>query len=1591
MKIQRFPLIAVAFLAPFVLIVSLASMSSSAPALSHAAASDGLYPAGAALIPMGNGQPQLRYAYQNLFSAVYAGKPVAWTAAASSYGGTSFPPGTMVALQGISGYFTRITTDGTFTVTRAQVLRPARIAVFYSNVRDTAHQVVTWEEAAFETLFRVYLWGDYFHTISETAIISGALSNYDILILPSITIGYADEVAAALGVRGRAAIAEWVRAGGTLYAQGDGCYLAEAAGLVPTGTVNLRERLTDRPPFDNIAHLRLDDADHPLTFSWLAPETYILDDPVLTAADDLTVVATYTDTTKPNTPAILFARRGAGQVILTNAHPSDRQATYPLVFAALFMGMSERAGLTGAARQEFSPDVPDDIVPAYEPGVPVRVLNDLRNYWDAELSAVTITETVRPGFTVNISDVSPAPLTFTTSSTAGTMIVWQTALVSPGLTTFEYVARTLTNTLARGQATISQAEAVYTDPLTEQPRRLTRPPVTVRAKMAARLNGDRDIELDGWYPLPAQGIYYDLAGTLENKEETEAHHVVVTDIIALLSPLVDVDDQTQLTRVVTDVTGGGSEGETLWALNEIFFYNTPVPIYPLPLIPTLSGSITASVGITYGLSYANTVYTYTGSFTTTPGLTNSVTIPTAYSDVIRLTPEGIVLPALKLVYHLGTYPGYDYEDPAWRYGLFTRELFGRQVSHISDPMFDQGVIASGFGCSVFTNLGGHPIPYHEYLSHTIISIPKGDEMPRVAYEDIWRRPYTLELRTVFYDIVPFPPPEYHAVVNTTFGMYADFDRDGRRTDFVLQFPANKNIPTDLRLMLKSYSNFDPTMPPLRKDETLIAQAMFKGLGYTLEPRYGTWWNSWSFRNLQHKGPTATELITIVNAPAYTSLYFQQELDSRRYEVIDITATLRSLWQVHKEGTFKTNDGARFVYHQKAVGPNRYEVFDSHVQAVFGLSSDVLVSKQVAPVRVATYEDRVYHLIKIEDPYEPRRLDYEPFIQSYGFGDLAATVSVGGRHAGQLLFPRVQPGGRTQIRIEINNNTGVTWTNFVITPTAPAGITVTLRPTVETRAIEPLFFDFPFLHQTTVRDAWKTVWYLDVEIAAPFPGRRGVVYPISFTVSADGLNRPDLVPPARIGLEDESGNVRDIYGQAVNVQLADALPPWVTLRDVRLANAAEMTALANAINYDVAHPGSNTAGSLFETLRSGIITHVITSPTGTYFTFTLPAYAQIMPWQDGEELARTLYVILRSDIAVNWSGTAIADYAPAITYTDPFSQVYRATGGLRTVEAHGAVLGIGYRVKNVTGRWGYWSAGQPIPANVRSDVLVEGTLVNGGDDIAASLRITCVLPADVRPVSANPAWYTVTTNAVVWRLGDLGPGARRTLQLTLAVTPTSSEIGTQRPLVHGTVGQFVNIYAQRIMTTPLGDQLTIGVRGHRLYLPLVLRNFTYAPNLVVHRITATTDSLQVAIKNLGPAPVTDEFWVDAYIAPRIVPTAVNQIWNWVGDQGLVWGVVSSTLPLAPGDILTLTFGDAYYWPTLSVVTWPLSIDTPIYVQVDSAHANTTFGGVLETHEITGEPYDNIAGPVYPTAHVQTRAWQAASVPGRAQRPLLLRQR
>jgi hypothetical protein len=146
---------------------------------------------------------------------------------------------------------------------------------------------------------------------------------------------------------------------------------------------------------------------------------------------------------------------------------------------------------------------------------------------------------------------------------------------------------------------------------------------------------------------------------------------------------------------------------------------------------------------------------------------------------------------------------------------------------------------------------------------------------------------------------------------------------------------------------------------------------------------------------------------------------------------------------------------------------------------------------------------------------------------------------------------------------------------------------------------------------------------------------------------------------------------------------------------------------------------------------------------------------------------------------------------------------------------------------------------------------------------------------------------------------------------------------------------------------------------QFFLPLIMYHYAAPlPDLTISKLVATSNNMQVVVQNQGNAPVYNEFWVDSYIDPSPIPTGTNQIWPGLSFQGLVWAVTAPALPLPPGSVITLTVGDAFYVPALSVFTPTLTLGTPVYAQVDSANAGVPYGAVLEADERAQTQYNNI---------------------------------
>jgi hypothetical protein len=169
-----------------------------------------------------------------------------------------------------------------------------------------------------------------------------------------------------------------------------------------------------------------------------------------------------------------------------------------------------------------------------------------------------------------------------------------------------------------------------------------------------------------------------------------------------------------------------------------------------------------------------------------------------------------------------------------------------------------------------------------------------------------------------------------------------------------------------------------------------------------------------------------------------------------------------------------------------------------------------------------------------------------------------------------------------------------------------------------------------------------------------------------------------------------------------------------------------------------------------------------------------------------------------------------------------------------------------------------------------------------------------------------------------------------------------------------------------------EQVVIDVQWFHAYLPSIL---SIAPDLVVQSFQATGQDVQVVIANQGSAPPVKPFFVFVYIDPDTDPTAVNQLWGskGLGGKGIAWAIPSTVARsvLVPGGSLTLECGDEYYQDDWTSKEWSLTGSTRLFAHVDAYREETDYGYVLETHEISGGPYNNILGPIHPTAAIVTK--------------------
>ena len=318
-----------------------------------------------------------------------------------------------------------------------------------------------------------------------------------------------------------------------------------------------------------------------------------------------------------------------------------------------------------------------------------------------------------------------------------------------------------------------------------------------------------------------------------------------------------------------------------------------------------------------------------------------------------------------------------------------------------------------------------------------------------------------------------------------------------------------------------------------------------------------------------------------------------------------------------------------------------------------------------------------------------------------------------------------------------------------------------------------------------------------------------------------------------------------------------------------------------------------------------------------------------------------------------AGSATSPYSPVGSTHYIGNPVAGTSGGA------GNITYDGYIANNLGGTWNANGNSPTLAAGITGEAAVDGTQPTAGTcaTVPAPKLATAVSPHATAKLNTSNGF-----TALNQMLGTIPNGKSITISFAATINdPFPDMVSAVSNQAQLTADGGINLVSDDPDTGTADDPTVTPVtiiETFLTYLPVVLNKYSNLPDLVVQSITPSANDVTVVIENIGNAPVTNAFWVDAYFNPPVPPTAVNQTIDTLNVEGIVWGVTSAALPIAPGETLTLTVSSPYYNATMSNFNGTVPAGD-LYVQVDSANAATTYGAVLESHEATGGTYNNIS--------------------------------
>ena len=250
------------------------------------------------------------------------------------------------------------------------------------------------------------------------------------------------------------------------------------------------------------------------------------------------------------------------------------------------------------------------------------------------------------------------------------------------------------------------------------------------------------------------------------------------------------------------------------------------------------------------------------------------------------------------------------------------------------------------------------------------------------------------------------------------------------------------------------------------------------------------------------------------------LYFAINLRGGAKENINILMKLSPFQDNQYEGITKVQDGGRFVYWNPVNGPNSFLMVDNPVNTIEASRVDLTMDGIVIPTSITTFNAVVYHIYSIEDKNEYlREFTQKTYSNSYGYGDSAATVYVGGTLDTSC---KLNPGETTIVKIVLINNSGFDWNMYgkamdfqekesmainaqdlltgkvhtIRVPTkyhfltfeVPDELTghVSIIPSDHNEKTAPQFFDFQNINVATIRDGFEGDYFVKLTVSTNFP-------------------------------------------------------------------------------------------------------------------------------------------------------------------------------------------------------------------------------------------------------------------------------------------------------------------------------------------------------------------------------------------------------------------------------------------------------------------------------------------------------------------------